>query len=140
MKRTLNAIFRQAGALGVCSKFKGTESFQELAELFFSPQGIEFCTTYNFPDIDDMRTLAGEEAERLGLFVDSNTIQRNRPRVALFGRCCGELVYDDPSAGYEVVVMHGAKASITATNYTVVVVSNASGEVTIVKDATAKIL
>lgn len=45
MEETVKVIFQKASALGVCSRFKGSETLGELVELFFSPQGVEFCST-----------------------------------------------------------------------------------------------
>ena len=128
MKRT-KTIYQNASKLGVCSLFKGTESIDELIELFKSPQGIEFCGKHNFPDLPTLRTFRGVQASRLGLFIDTDISRENPAKVILVGNTIATLTYTDPSKRHEVILMHGAKAIIKASGYSVVFVTNNGGEV-----------
>ena len=43
--------YEYARKLGACQMFTGEESMEEMIKLMFSPQGAEFLTANNFPDI-----------------------------------------------------------------------------------------
>lgn len=48
-----------------CNMFKGTErSIEELAAVFTSRQGLEFCIRYHFPNIATFRLFKGQEIGR----------------------------------------------------------------------------
>ena len=134
-------IYNQAKTLGVCNLMEGGENTDDLIELFFTPQGIEFCSEYNFPSMQALTPFRGMQAARGGFYIDTPVKLKNPKRVALFGKdTVAELEYDDVSQRHEVVVMHGAKAIIKASGYAVVFVTNVSGEVeTDIRDS-AKIL
>lgn len=117
-------LYQQAKALGVCARLRGNESPRELMHLFFTPQGIEFCTKNNFPKIETVRTFKGELAETFGIYIDAGHIKLVNPaRVALIGDTEACLHYDDPSKAHQVVTMHGGRAQITATGYAVVFIT-----------------
>jgi hypothetical protein len=123
-------IYSQAKRLGVCDLMKGGENTDDLMELFFTPQGIEFCSEYNFPSMEALMPFRGTQAARGGFYIDTPVKLKNPNRVALFGKdTVAELEYDDVSQRHEVVVMHGAKAIIKASGYAVVFVANVSGKV-----------
>lgn len=46
---TNNGRYEMAEKLGACDMFKGNETLEELIGMMFSPRGVEFMTTYNFP-------------------------------------------------------------------------------------------
>lgn len=120
---------------------KGTEDTDGLMELFFTPQGLEFCAEYNFPTMELLKPFRGMQAARGGFYIDTPVKATNRRRTALFGvDTFAELVYDDVSQSHEVVIMHGAKAIIKASGYAVVFVTNVSGEVEIELSGNAKVL
>ena len=121
------SLFNMAEKYRVCSMFKGTETVEEVLALFTTPQGIEFCTKHSFPTIEMCRKFKGETAERLGIFVEEDVRIANYPIVVLVGNCHAELEYNDPDKRHQVILMHGASASIKASNWAVVFVNNASG-------------
>lgn len=135
-------IYKAAKRHGyVCPRFQGTESPEQLMRLFLTPQGIEFCQKYNFPDIDTLRTFRGLEAARHGIYIDAGRIAlRNAEQVALIGDTVAELRYDDPKKRHEVILMHGAKAHVIATGWAVVAVTNNGCEITTETRDRAKIL
>lgn len=103
---------------------RGNESPRELMRLFFTPQGVEFCTKHNFPDMATAREFRGEVAEAFGVYIDAGQIELRNPRqVALIGNTHARLHYDDPHKGHQVIAMHGAKASIAAEGYAVVFIA-----------------
>lgn len=132
-------FFKIANRLGACRLLHGTESKEELMRLLLTPQGTEFCTKCNFPSIEQLQEFKGETAERLGIFIDTDTVQTNPEKVFLFGSTKAVLHFDTIGR-YNVILMHGAEAEIHASNYAVVFVKNAGGEVKIDKDNTALIL
>jgi hypothetical protein len=133
-------IYKEAKRFKSCALMKGTENTNELISLFFTPQGIEFCTEYNTPSLEAFRRFKGLEATRGGFYIDTPVKARNIPRVALIGNeTVAELEYTE-TKGYTVVLMHGAKAKITASEYAVVFLTNAGGEVEIIKKDKAIVL
>ena len=136
----IETIYRNASKLGVCPMFKGSESVDELIHLFTTPQGIEFCGKFNFPDISTLRSFRGVQASRLGLFIDTIISRQNLSKVILVGNTVATLTYTDSSKGHQVILMHGAKAIIKASGYAVVFVTNNGGTVEAHISDNAKIL
>lgn len=118
----------KAKALSACDMFSGNESKEQTIRLFLTPQGIEFCQKHNFPTLEDIRYFRGKVAERNGVYIDAGPLKlHNAERIALIGNTEAELSYDDNTKRHIVVMMHGAKARITAKGYAVVFIYNASG-------------
>ncbi len=132
-------FFDMAGRLGACRLLHGTESKEDLMRLLLTPQGTEFCTKNNFPSMAQLQQFKGETAERMGIFIDTDTELTNPVKVFLAGRTRAVLHFD-AIGRYNVILMHGAEAEIHASNYAVVFVKNVGGEVKIVKDNTARVL
>lgn len=126
---TNNQLYNKAKKFGVCSMLTGQETTSELMKLIFTPQGIEFCTQFSFPDIETFRTYKGAQAERNGIYIDTDTELHNVEYVLLVGETNATLTYDDPAKSHHVILMHGAKATIKASDYAVVFVNNAGGEI-----------
>lgn len=120
-------IYRKFREMSRCPLFKGTESEQELIQLFLSIQGIEFCTEHNFPDLGTLRKFS--DTEKYGIYIDKRVTLSNVSKVVLIGNTNATLTYDDPDKKHEVILMHGAKATIKASGYTVVFVTNSGGTV-----------
>ena len=134
-------IHKQANKLNVCPLMKEVKSTDELIELFYTPQGIEFCSKNNFPSMADIIPFRGLQAARGGFYINTPIKLKNPKRIALFGKdTVAELEYDDVSQRHEVVVMHGATAKIKASGYAVVFVTNASGRIETEETDSAKIL
>lgn len=134
-------IYRRARKLGICNLMKGTENTDELIELFFTPQGIEFCSRYNFPGMELLMPFRGIQAARGGFYINTPVKEKNIEQIALFGEnTIAELEFDNPDKAYKVILMHGAKAKIKASGYAVVFVTNVSGTVETEINDNAKIL
>jgi hypothetical protein len=132
-------IYKEAKRLKSCALMKGTENANELMELFFTPQGTEFCAKFNTPSLEAFRRFRGLDATRGGFYIDTPVKAKNLPRVALIGsKTVAELEFTE-TEGFTVVLMHGAKANITASGYAVVFITNAGGEVCAVQKNNAKI-
>lgn len=124
-----------------CRMFKGSEDMEQLIALFTSPQGMEFCQSRHFPDIDTLRRFKPYDVERFRVYIDAGKITlHNAPKVVLIGDTSATLSYDNRS-GHEVFLMHGAQAAITASGWAVVFVTSEDG-CTVIKTARdrAKIL
>lgn len=132
-------FFEIANRLGACRLLHGTESKEDLMRLLLTPQGTEFCTKNNFPSMAQLQQFKGETAERLGIFIDTDTELTNPAKVFLAGRIRAVLHFDTIGR-YNVILMHGAEVEIHASSYAVVFVKNAGGEVEVVKDNTALVL
>lgn len=117
-----------AEAYRTCAMFKGNESVEQLAKLYKSTQGVEFCMRYHFPNISTLRLFKGELTERYGIYIDAGSITLRDPKdkVLLVGRTtavvdCTEL------RRYEVVCLHGAKAVVNASKWAVVKITAETG-------------
>lgn len=134
-------VFNKAVEMGACALFTGKEDMTELARLFFTPQGQEFCVNHNFPDYSTFQLLKSDEFEQEGIYIDMDVRLTNKAKVGLIGDSYAELIYTDPHKRHEVILMHGAKAKIVVRNWAVVFVTNAAGgEVIYDTDETAKII
>lgn len=109
-----------AQKLADCTMFKGTENLEQLIRLMFTPQGIEFLTKYNFPDLATFRKFKKYHPERYGVYIDCGEISLSEARkVFLVGNSSATLNYRE-TAGNRVYLMHGAQASIIASGYAVI--------------------
>lgn len=135
------SLFNMAEKYRACSMFKGTEDIEQIVKLFLSPQGIEFCQDNNFPDIQTLRQFKRYDVERFGVYIDAGRISLNNVRrVMLIGDTEATITCDNQRR-YEVIMMHGAKAEITASGWAVVFITNKCGcEVTTTAKDRAKIL
>ena len=125
MKNRTKQIYEAATQLDCCPLFKGTEDTDKLIRLFLTKQGIEFCTDNNFPSLEVLRTF--DDTEKYGIYIDREITLSNLSKVVLIGNTNAVLNYDDPDKKHEVILMHGAKATIKASGYAVVFVTNAGG-------------
>ena len=143
-KYTMEAkdVIREAVKHGACSASGGVTDWESLCRLFFSPQGREFCEDNDFPPIGMFRSIKEHGVDRYGVFIDSGDICRTDDKdIALIGDTCGELAFNDNKVVHKVILMHGAKAHITAGNYVVLLIINVGDcEVAVDKDETAIVL
>lgn len=138
---TVNDIMKSASLLGACGKSGSVSDWKSLAWLFFTPQGREFCEENNFPSLEMFREMKNNVSKQC-VFVDSGNIKRcNDPNVGIIGETSAELSYDDNTVVHKVILMHGAKAVIKASNYAVILLVNIGNcEVEIQKDETVVML
>lgn len=115
-----------------CRMFKGSEDLEQLIALFTSPQGMEFCQSRHFPDLNTLRRFKPYNVERFGVYIDAGKIDlHNEPKAVLVGNTSATLSYDN-RGGHEVFIMHGAQATITASGWAMVFVS-AESDCTVIK-------
>lgn len=127
----IKKAYSQAKKFKSCELFTGNENYSNITELMFTPQGIEFCTKYNVPTIEVFRQhkIITSELERKGLFINAGEIElKNVQNIWLVGETTAKIIIDNTKVGYQIVLMHGAKAEIFADNYAVVFVYG-NGEV-----------
>lgn len=116
--------YELARKLAECTMFKGTENLEQLIGLMFTPQGIEFLTRYNFPDLATFRKFKKYHPERYGVYIDCGKIALSEAhRIFLVGNSSATLDYRE-TAGSRVFLMHGARATIIASGYAVVKVEH----------------
>ena len=132
---------KSARLCGACTGSGKVSDWRSLVWLFFSPQGREFCEEKNFPSLPMFRQMK-TNVEPFGVFVDAGRVVRSNDKdIALVGDTCGELTFDDNNVVHKVVLMHGAKARIKASNYAVLLIVNVGGcEVAIERDETVVVL
>lgn len=145
MSEIIKHIHEQRNALSACGRdiFKGTETIEELAALFRTPQGSEFCEVNNFPSIETWRELnKAYDLTKFGIYVDAGDISLvNNPHTTLIGKTTGQSLKYNELKRHTVTLMHGATANITASGWALVFVSSGR-DCTVVKNAIdrAKIL
>lgn len=134
-------IMKSARLCGACTGSGKVSDWRSLVWLFFSPQGREFCEEKNFPSLSMFRHMK-TNVEPFGVFVDAGRVVRSNDNdIALVGDTFGELTFDDNNVVHKVVLMHGAKARIKASNYAVLLIVNVGGcEVAIERDETVVVL
>lgn len=129
----------EAKALGACNLYKQAKNVKGLADLFFSPQGREFCIKHDFPSVYMWRQLKAEHITNYGVFCDVGHFESVGGKMyGLIGKTTAELKFDTIN-NYLVILQHGAKATIKASNYAVVKIEKGEGceVVTINEDGTA---
>lgn len=134
-------IMKSASLFGACSKSNGVSDWKSLVWLFFSPQGREFCEENNFPSLEMFQGMK-EHVEEYGVYVDSGEVERsNDANIGLVGNTSATLTFDDNAVVHKVILMHGAKATIKASRYAVILLVNVGNcDVKIEKDETVVIL
>ena len=139
--KTVDEIMQSASLLGACAKSNGVSDWRSLTWLFFTPQGREFCEDNNFPSLEMFQGMRDNISE-FNILVDACNVSReNDVNVGLIGNTSGQLVYNDNTVVHKVVLMHGAKARIKASDYAVILLVNVGNcEVEIEKDNTVVIL
>lgn len=116
-----------ARRLAACGLFKGTEDIGQLAKVFTSPQGMEFCLATGFPNIATMRLFKAYRPERFGIYIDAGQITLRNPETAVLVGRTNATIYCDTCSRHEVAAMHGATATVLASKWAVVHAQSAAG-------------
>lgn len=137
----INSIIKSALSLGACNGSNGVTDWKSLVWLFFSPQGREFCQENNFPGIGMFRGMA-ESVKPFGVYVDAGSLNKTNPgNIAVIGDTDAMITIDDNERVHRIILMHGGKARIKASNYAVILIVNVGDcDVKIEKDNTVVIL
>lgn len=141
MKEIISAIQTAALSLGACDKINDVDGWTSLVGLFFTSQGQEFCEEHNFPTIETFRKIK-DNVSAHGVYVDCGNIELpSQPHTCLVGDTHATIKASGVKHIHTILLMHGASATINASNYAVVRVVNISGRsVEIDKDNTVKVL
>lgn len=134
-------VMKSALELGACNQSGKATDWKSLCWLFFTPQGREFCEENNFPSLEIFKNMKRHIAP-YGVYVDAGEVSfKNNANIGIIGGTDATLEYDDNTKVHKVILMHGAKATIKVSNYSVVNLTNVGNcEVTIINDGTARIL
>ena len=120
MEELIQQIYKQARLLGVCTLFTGKEqTLEDIVHLFTTPQGIEFCTEHDFPNIEIFRLFKSYNVERFGIYIDAGSITLNNPSRAILIGSTSAVIDCDTLVTHEVVLLQGAKAIINASGWAV---------------------
>lgn len=136
-------IMKSAIALGACDKSGKATDWGSLAWLMFTPQGREFCEEKKFPSLEMWRNMKDSIVGKQPVRIDAGEITMNNPKnLAIIGNTTANLTYSGVDVVHKLIVMHGAKARVRATEYAVVLVVKIGDgcEVEYNNDETAKIL
>lgn len=109
-----------AEKLHACDLFKGTESVGELARIFTSAQGIEFCLAANFPTLHTLRLFKPFRPEQYGFYIDAGNITLKNPKTAVLIGKTTATIECDTCEMHTIVTMHGAAATVLASGWSVV--------------------
>lgn len=113
----MNEVARK---LAACTLFTGKEDIPELARLFTSPQGLEFCLAANFPNLATFRLFKNSNPTRYGIYIDAGDITLHNPKTAvLIGRTTA-TIHCNKCQNSTIVTMHGATATVLASGWAVV--------------------
>lgn len=122
--KIVSILYKNALKLNACNKFTGNESKDELIKLFFSIQGVEFCVKNNYPELSILRKFNGFFND-FNSFIDSgNIVIKNNEKAVLIGNVLADLIFDDKEF-HHVILLHGAKANINISGWSVVKVDKA---------------
>lgn len=136
-------IMKAAIELGACDKSGKASDWGSLVWLLFTPQGREFCEEKNFPPLYMWRKIKDSIVGKHPVNIDAGEIKVNNPKnIAIIGDTTANLSYSGSDTVHKLIVMHGAKAVVRATNYAVLLVVKIGDgcEVEYHNDETAKIL
>lgn len=109
-----------ARKLAQCEMFKGTEDIGELAELFKTPQGLEFCLAANFPSLATFRLFKPYNPRQYDFYIDAGNIKLRNPETAILIGKTNATIECDTCKMHTIVTMHGASATVTASGWAVV--------------------
>lgn len=133
LRAIIENIHGQCSCICDCKTFKGDESLEQLASLFLSDEGIDFCIRNHFPNTSTFRLFKDCGLEKYGIYIDAGDIEIVNPeKVVLIGRTTA-VVKCSSGGRHEVIALNGGKAIISASRWAVVVVKAQAGS-TIVKN------
>lgn len=127
-------MIEEAIKFGACAKTLRVETPDQMAELFFSPQGIEFCQEHSFPSLWQFRNI-DFDTEKYGVYIDKEVELENQDVALIHSK--GKLKFSGVDKSYKVILMHGSECEIEVSNYAVV---KLEGQAKIINDGTGVVL
>lgn len=123
IEELIQTVYSQARLLGACPVFTGRErTLAEIADVFLSPKGVEFCFTNRFPNLATLRLFKPFAPERLGVYLDAGNITLRNPKRVLLAGHTAATINCDTLARHEILVFQGASAVVNACGWSVVAV------------------
>lgn len=119
----MTKVARTAKALGACAKTDYAQNIESMAELFFSPQGREFCLRLGYPGIELWREIKAHtpDLEKFGIYVDAGNIAvKANEFLALIGNTYASVEVSGCDVLHHIIAMHKAFAVVTATDHAVI--------------------
>lgn len=116
--------------MGGCEKLDRCKCKTDILDLLFTPQGMEFCSKYKFPNADICRMFksCGSDA----VFIDAEDVYEvNAPRLVIAGSTRANLHYSTCDYRCELIVMDGAQVNVTTSGYGLVFYSLCGGQINI---------
>lgn len=111
-------LVKKAKSLGACSLLKSDATIWDLDELLWHPQGQEFCVKHSFPPLKSLVGLNDEGYS--GILVNDGEVTSRAYRNAIAGNTRMTLIADNVNEKYDVIMFHGARLEIIASNYAVI--------------------
>ena len=120
MEQIIQQIYKQARLLGACKLFTGNErTLEDIVRLFITPQGIEFCSEHDFPNMETFRKFIPYNVERFGIYIDAGTITLHNPERAILIGNTAATINNDTLEAHEIILLHGAKVIVNASEWAV---------------------
>lgn len=136
----VNDVIESAGKFDLCNKLDGVSNWSELTKSLMTAQGREFCEKNKFPSLEEFRSM-DSDLTKYDVYIDAGDIQLSNPkRAVVVGNTDAEINITDNTRVIKILVYHGARVTVNASNYSVVLVVNIDGNVQVDNDNTAKIL
>jgi len=124
-----------------CTLLKGNESVENLLKLLSTRDGIDFAKQTKFPTMDLLRNEEVKRiAEKYGILIDKDNSLKNVPFLFLIGKGHSHIIYDSNQIPYTLILMHGHKATITATNGALVSLHDINSKFTIITKNLGKVI
>ena len=123
----MKEIINKAKQRGACQRIADVNNYTSAINLFFSPQGREFCISNNFPTLTDWQRLSKAKLREHNILVDADNITINsNGMVGIVGNTKAKIYATDPSKIHYIVAMHGCSIDVIASDYTIVVIECSS--------------
>lgn len=132
MNKYVKSIKQHALSLGACKQVRDVQNMDDLAALLRTPQGIEFCVANAFPSLPVWRQL---RAHKYGIHVEKEVNVTNEDAILVHST--GILRFSEPKL-HTVVLLHGSKVEVHASNYAVVSIEGEGAEIH--KDETSVVM
>ena len=141
----IKEIIDKANRLGACRLTEGVTTWEALADLFFSPQGMEFCVSHGFPSPEDWEAMRPHAANlrEVGVYLDAGAVSyEGDGNIALVGDTQGEIIFNRNDRVSRLLLLNGASAEVYAGDYAVVDIlhDEASTDYVVTKDKTVVML
>ena len=135
---TIEEIKQKAKACGGCELIDKVETWQDAADLLFSPQGQEFFQKTGYPDSKAINSI-GKEVD--GFYNRKSLRLGNPPNLCISGAGYHSLAYDGVPEEVPIIMLLNANAFVKLDNYAIVkIVKYGECEVTFGGDGTGIVL